>query len=263
MLQLTKERKLHIMFHELWVGMEKGSSIKIIFWSYLQRLILKRNYKLLVPNLVHTQSEFYQLLLRKHEIAAGLLPLFSNIAKTIESSSLQSNLKNLAHDEIHFVLFGTIHSCDYVEFFLNKINSYQHEFSKRIIIKVVGHNGSEINKWKEICGQLGLKLEIYGKQDSKIIANILASSNIGITTTALPMIHKSGTVAAMVEFGMPVICINHLWEPREIDYEYIPIGIYKYSDTAIALCLEFDGNSNLFPGLTNVANAFVTSVTYL
>ena len=258
--QLTKGRKVHLMFHELWVGMEKESSIKTILWGFLQKIILKRMYKLLGPCQVHTQTIFYQLLLKKHKIVTNILPLFSNIPCKPDKSFFEDRLKNLERNEIHFILFGTLHSCDNIELFLNTVNSYQEKSSKLAVIKAVGRNGIEVNRWKEFCEKLGIKFEISGELDSQVIANILASSNIGITTTALPMIQKSGTVASMCEFGIPIICINHQWKPREIDYKSIPYGINVFQERIIDICLSSNGNSDLFPGLYNVANIFITSL---
>src|SRR5690606_15350702 len=51
----------HIMFHELWVGMDTGSSFKLMIWGNLQRWLIKSLADTLQPTTVHTQTKLYQL----------------------------------------------------------------------------------------------------------------------------------------------------------------------------------------------------------
>ena len=48
-------KKWHIMFHELWVGMEMNSSFKMKLWGFFQKKTIKYIIKHLSPKVIHTQ----------------------------------------------------------------------------------------------------------------------------------------------------------------------------------------------------------------
>ena len=85
-LQLAKKlhyiggkRNWHIMFHELWLGMEKQDPLKKIIWGNLQRWLIKQLLRQLKPQLVTTPTPLYQWHLKNIGYKAAIFPLFSNI----------------------------------------------------------------------------------------------------------------------------------------------------------------------------------------
>src|ERR1700728_1452296 len=71
----------HIMFHELWLGLGEMPPVKHRIYGALQRLIMMDLINRLRPRLVHTQAEPYRVVLKRENISAPILPLFSNIPR--------------------------------------------------------------------------------------------------------------------------------------------------------------------------------------
>ncbi|WP_375438200.1 hypothetical protein, partial [uncultured Hymenobacter sp.] len=84
----------------------------------------------------------------------------------------------------------------------------------------------------------GLSAELLGEQPAEKISETLRNGTIGLSTTSLVVTEKSGTVAAMIEHGLPVLCIARAWWPRGIPtLEQIP-GIAEYQQGTLETYLS-------------------------
>jgi hypothetical protein len=252
--RLEGNHQWHIMFHELWLGVKDPSSLKDRIIGNWQKNIIKRFLKFILPLTIHTQSPFYKMLLETKGIKVKLLPLFSNIPK---KNGVDFNNRDTA---INMLVFGTIHYSSRVEDFLETLAKYKATLNKEISIKFIGRNGNEISTWKKFCNRLGLGFEVLGEQSAITISEILKTTTIGITTTALPMIQKSGTVAAMRENGLPVICVSDIWKTRSVHYDFVPEGIFTDYKQCINACINFERNSICFPGLGAITKTFLSDL---
>lgn len=197
----------HIMFHELWVGIEAGASLKMRVWGKLQVILLKCMIKALRPRVCHTSISFYQILLKRLGVNAQQLPLFGNIIRTSEVK------RNIYKDTFVMVVFGTIHYGAPVQAFLRDIKKcYSKKFSKFKMV-FLGKNGPELDQWLQACGAENIKVEVVGKQKDNIISNIFLNANLGIATTPYLLSEKSGSIAAMREHGLSVIVVARRWLP--------------------------------------------------
>lgn len=57
---LSLEFKVHIMFHELWVGLAKEDNLKFKLWGYLQKGIIKNMIRKNKSLVISTQSDLYK-----------------------------------------------------------------------------------------------------------------------------------------------------------------------------------------------------------
>jgi len=80
---------VHIMFHELWIGMPPGALFKHRVVGTLQRLSIRRLCSLVKPRLVTTSNPLYIAALKSVGITSSLLPLFGNIP-VVHQSLVQS-----------------------------------------------------------------------------------------------------------------------------------------------------------------------------
>ncbi|HMC86673.1 MAG TPA: hypothetical protein VKI61_14195, partial [Chitinophagaceae bacterium] len=74
LLNLGKEKRWHIMFHELWLGMDLNATKKNKLWGWLQMKIIRKVLADIKPLLIHTQSRLYQAQLAKLGFDSGYLP---------------------------------------------------------------------------------------------------------------------------------------------------------------------------------------------
>src|SRR4051812_28350202 len=123
MRELGEGRLWHIMFHELWVGMNKEATVKLIWWGRLQRYLIKNLIAHLSPKVIHTQTRYYQAQLAKLGCNAEYLPLFTNIPKLIGNSN-NFNIKQMRPKAISFVHFGSIHPRASIELLAKEAAAY-------------------------------------------------------------------------------------------------------------------------------------------
>jgi glycosyltransferase involved in cell wall biosynthesis len=251
---LAKGRKLHIMFHELWVGIHKEASFKLQIWGLLQRAMIRSFIKNVNPFLIHTQTKLYQVQLKKIGVSAFFLPLFSNIKVAHYNSKIK------ASNNLSFVLFGTIHPGAPIEEFLNCASKYA--LKNNLIIKIifVGRCGQEQQKWIDICQTKKIVTQIFGEQLSNKISEVLSNSDFGITTTPLLTVEKSGTVAAMLEHGLPVLCISKPWHVKDFPKDYTPLGTQLFKDADLAHFLNAKNKNIIINSVSHISNQFLVSL---
>ncbi|WAC39054.1 hypothetical protein [Pedobacter sp. SL55] len=93
LLNSFEDLKWHIMFHELWAGMEINDSYRLKILGYLQKKIIHYLIFKLQPFAIHTSNTLYIHQLKKvTKLYVSKLPLFGNIEKN-EYISVDSDKK--------------------------------------------------------------------------------------------------------------------------------------------------------------------------
>jgi len=253
---VSKGFKWHIMFHELWVGMSEDSSLKESIWRMLQQMLIRKTLRRLQPGMVHTHTSTYKKYLEKMYDKVMLLPLFSNIhvvhPLVIEKKAMG---KTVAKKSIRLVLFGGIHAGAPIKDFAAEAKAYSAAHGQEIELVIVGRSGVE--QWKAA----GLALTDMGEQSAERVSEILEESFYGIFTTPLALVEKSGSVAAMREHGIHLLCISRPWVPRGVKAEGNPFGILPYYKGGLSLFLESKPDFNVLPTLPAVAKQFIADLT--
>jgi hypothetical protein len=215
MQQLTKGRKLHIMFHELWVGISIVSPFKHKILGNFQRFIVKKLVRKLKPNSISTSNFLYQLVLKSGGIEADILYLFSNIpkVKTEESfrNDLLDNLK-IQQEETENVLFtgvfGSIYPEANIEKVLYELLDRVNVTDKKIVFISfgrIGVDGEKELKRLEILFTGKLVIVNLGELSQQRVSTLFHLLNVGISCTPLQHIGKSGVFAAMKLHNLEVL----------------------------------------------------------
>ena len=237
---LGKGRKWHIMFHELWVGMALEAPKKHILWGKIQRKLIKSLILKLKPSLIHTQSHLYLAQLARLGFKAEYLPLFSNIPKVnslTQNSGLQPKTETDSNSQISFLVFGSIHPMSPVEQFAREAVEYAQKNRSKVSFTFIGRSGYELAHWVSVLQSENLNIELLGEQTPERISQVLSSASIGISTSSLGYIEKSGTVVAMLEHGLPVICVASPSKLVDMQYVAPPYGVLEYKAGNLEDCL--------------------------
>lgn len=255
--RLGNGRHWHIMFHELWVGMPVGASLKHILWGWLQQKIILSIIFKLKPDIIDTQSWLYYAQLTKLGFNVNYLPLFSNIpvaenfVENDEEKSINGSRKNIS-----MVVFGTIHPAALIEQLLEEVKAYKRSNNTEIILTIIGRCGPEQERWVSAWKSAGLKVQVLGEQSVTTISHVLSRASVGIATCAIAMIDKSGTVAAMLKHGLPVLCVARPWISREIDILKTPPGIIELSKGALDACMKTIPDTR-YPDVSDISSTFI------
>lgn len=226
--RLGKGRKWHIMFHELWVGMDKEAPLKHKILGRLQKHIIQKNLSLLAPTVINTQSSIYQMQLRKIGFNAKLLPLFGNIPVS-SSEAVKGNYQTLK-----FLVFGMIQPDAPFASFAKEVCDYSRNLRKKVKFVFVGRNGKELDKWVKICKRNDFKVQVFGEQSTEEISRLILQSQWGITSTPYLQSEKSGTVAAMREHNLPIYCVSRSWQP-DVSVPKFSSDIIEYKPNQLEL----------------------------
>jgi hypothetical protein len=232
LLTLSKGRNWHMMFHELWVGMANEESKKLHLWGQAQRTLIKSLVKSLKPVVIHTQTRLYQTLLAKMSFKAGYLPLYSNIPVVGSQSG-----ERPAEGEISFVVFGAIHDRAPIQQFAKEAAQTAEKFKLPVTLTIIGRGNNEQQRWADAWSAAGLTVNRLGELPAEQISEVLSASTIGLSATALAVIEKSGSYAAMREHSLPVISVSKAWTPIGVAKPAIPEGVTEYTIGNLEECL--------------------------
>jgi hypothetical protein len=257
--EIGKGRKWHVMFHELWVGMNNEASLKLKVWGKIQQLITQNILQRLKPIVIHTQTRLYQAQLSKLGYETVYLPLFGNIAV----SNKQNQKKDLVTDKkkLSFVVFGSIHYGAPITEFAKQAKVYSINNQLAIEISFIGRCGEEQENWVRICNQEGLTVKVYGEQSVEKISEILHQADIGITTTPLLLTEKSGTVAAMLEHDLPVLCVARRWTVKGFTENSLPTGVHLFNNEYLSKYISTNSKKNSYNFVSKVSSQFIELLT--
>ncbi|MBE8724540.1 hypothetical protein [Flavobacterium hungaricum] len=243
------KHKWHIMFHELWLGIDKEAPFKHKCIGRLQQVIIKNIIRTTRPNSVHTQNKLYQFFLKKHNIDAQVLPICGNIPLAAE--------KRESADFTQFVLFGSIHFGAPFKDFVDDLMRNSKLFIKPIKFIFIGKNGEELEAYKTTLENYAISYKVLGIQSENVISQVLAESDFGISTTPYFQTEKSGVYAAYREHRLSTICVARKWTPINGKYE-IP-QIIKYEKDNLNLIYK----KNEVFDLQVMTSQFVNSISIL
>ncbi len=255
--KLGKGRKWHVMFHELWVGMDTKSSVTHVAWGWAQRQLIKSLLSNLTPLLIHTQTSHYRHQLMKIGWKSKFLPLFGNIPVVIPTrGNIEEEKKNK-----QFVVFGSIHPGAPVKDFTQELALYSHRVSMPFKIVFVGRNGVEQKNWVDSCLQAGLQVQVLGEQSPVVLSETFRNSDFGIVTTPQLLVEKSGTLAAFREHQLPTLCVARPWFFRGTFTTDYPESVSVYQLGCLSLFLEKSHQKSESCGVTEVGRKFFNDLT--
>jgi hypothetical protein len=230
----------HIMFHELWLGLEKRASVKYRCWGTLQRFIIKDLVERLHPRVVHTQAEPYRQVLARVGIQATLLPLFSNISVTTgeawgdliapllqksvvsgrwaaDQQPLRRGGGSLERSQYYLAgVFGAVHPEWDPATAVNTILQLTQKQNKWLVLVFFGKSHLDELAGEKLKEQLHGRAEVMllGSRSDAGVSKILNTLDLGLATSPRQLIQKSGSVAAMLEHGLSVLVVRDDWQLR-------------------------------------------------
>lgn len=239
---LGEDTQWHIMFHELWIGMNMLSPRKEILIGYIQRKIISNLLHKIKPKFITTQVQLYKFYLEDLGFNVSLLPLFSNIPisdlNTSKTKELQIN--DLKKYGLRIVLFGSIHPNAKLKDLLENINSFCEKYGiTNRIITFVGRSGHEKENWKISFQKYDFEIFDLGEKKPNQISEALNMANLGITTTPVLLVEKSGTVISMRNHGLPILSVGKDWIPSRAEVLELPSDVIEFNGSNFESILNF------------------------
>lgn len=210
---LVNKSKVHIMFHELWVGIKDHSPRSHYIYRFFQKRIARSLVSKLRPRLVHTSNKVYQLALQDAGINNEILPLFSNIpfgkkdlAFTTQLLALSKiNADERSAYEIHCV-FGSIFPGIRLDTVIpRQIEQAQLNGKKMVLVFMGRTDKAEVERLEKLFGEQ-ITVVSFGELPTQHISTVLQNADKAISTTPKEFIGKSGVYALFKRHQLPVLC---------------------------------------------------------
>jgi hypothetical protein len=220
--QLRLAPHRHIMLHELWIGAGRMSSPKERAIGWLQRRLLLRAMRAWAPNAVHTSNSLYREMLRGAGVVADELAIPSNIPVIqIGREGMRDRLERRlsrgsasASQPLLGGMFGHLPPELATGEWLECLVQTCARVARDLVIVQLGRSGPRgagvISALRERSAGRVRFLEL-GELPTAEVSAVLQGLDFGIAPTPWPLIGKSGSAAAMIEHGLPVLV------PREGD----------------------------------------------
>ena len=212
---LLTGRKLHIMFHELWRGAQRGARMKERAIGLAQKYSFISFIERVKPLKVHTSNVAYQRLLQECGVGADVLPLFGSIPILEKSSGwmnaelLRVGVTNLNRKSFCILgIFGNIPPEWVAEDFLANVTDAVGKGGQRLMLLTIGAHSADAERLLNSAAvqKPGLiQIGHFGIQTSERISEYLHELDFGVATGPWCLIGKSSASAAMLEHGLPVL----------------------------------------------------------
>ena len=204
---------LHIMVHEVWIGLSPHSPLKHRVTGVIQRLCLQRLCAMVRPDVVTTSNPLYRVLLQQIGVTSTVLPLLNNIpivqGNTDYPQSLSAaGIKPADRGEWWFGLFfGELYPEWKPEPFLTIARASAQKAGRKLAFISLGRSGLfGPGIWQRLQRDYpGITFVTMGEQSFETVSAVMQLCDFGVPTSALQLIGKSGSAAAMLEHGLPVI----------------------------------------------------------
>ncbi len=239
LVQVAAGRKVHAMFHELWIGNHRGASLKDRIIGALQRHQVIRLFRRLAPTSIHTSNPAYAAFLARDGFTAEVLPLFGNIPVVADPGLYQAraifreagvDLSESARKNQWIAgIFGTIPTEWTPDAFFAELATTAGREKREVVIAGMGRFGAiGDQRWSETVRKWSdrFRFALLGKLPAEQLSHIFRVLNFGISTTPWRNFGKSSTGASMTDHGLPIVATRDDWRPRlpsEVDYGGNPL----------------------------------------
>jgi hypothetical protein len=212
---LVRSQRVHLMLHELWLGLERGAPIKHRLVGWLQQQAVLKLVKSLSPQIVHTSNAAYRAVAFAKGIPAELLPLCGNIPIVagadphwMEAEAEKLGVRPPPRAQTWwFGMFGSLHPEWSPEPVFSYIAEAAEKAGRHVVMGAIGRLGRGEPMWHGLQEKYSPRFSfvMFGERGAADVSAFLQGIDFGIATTPWALIGKSGTAAAMLEHGVPVI----------------------------------------------------------
>ena len=211
---LVAGRRVHVMFHELWLGGYQGASFKERLIGTVQRACVFHLLRILRPSVISTSNAAYVRLLQRGGFEARWLPMFGSIpfAEGADGQWVHAEIRRTVPstrpEELWvFAIFGSLHSIWPPEPLFRFLQEAGERCGKKIVVLSIGKLGPGEALWNRLETEYAGRIHLVklGQRSTAEVSAALQASDFGIATSPWELLGKSSSVSTLREHGLPVI----------------------------------------------------------
>jgi hypothetical protein len=241
--RLLRGVDLDVMMHELWIGHRSSDPLIDKLVGLVQRFLILMLLRRLGATAVHTSNAFFAQLLARDRVPATIMPLFGNIPvlarrddawfyETLRRAGAP-DVQSARHAWWVFGLFGGIARDWPAPLFLSRLADLARRHGRRVLLASIGNTETHVTasfmRWRDAFPSLDFVQ--LGPRPAEDISLFLNSVDFGLSSYPLYLVGKSGSIATMLEHGLPVI-VTWGWLYPQIPFLSSPLKDMVWPDDA-------------------------------
>jgi hypothetical protein len=212
---------VHLMLHEVWLGGGEPTPLRHKLTGFFQRLGFQKVLARLRPRVITTSNPVYAAMLKAHGIETTVLPLFGNIP-ICGNEVRHEPLKRLGLPPENRatwwigLFFGGLPAEWEPEPFFTLLLDAATKAHKQVCLVLAGRAGSAGEAlWKKMeAGYAGrIRFVTLGETPVELLSAWMLEADFGVAASPWQLIGKSGSAAAMLDHGLPVIVTRDDFQP--------------------------------------------------
>ena len=199
-----QNKKIHLNFHEIWVGAYPRASWKEKGIGWLQKNLILCFINKCKPSWITSSNAAALDRLKQAGIPATFLYLFGNIPYSAASRATTTR------QILKIAFFGT----PYVDFPYHKLGNFfltlSNTSGKGLEIILIGRQREDAgtDRILSLCKKNDFLIQKTGELSTDLISEQLQKCSLCVCTTPFDVIGKSSATAAMLEHGLPVLAYD-------------------------------------------------------
>jgi len=209
-------RRVAIYCHELWLGLERGASLRHRWWGRSQRASILRFLAQLRPALVMTSNAAYRSVLERFGWKTRIVPLFSNIPLRREGGAafraLLGERARPRNDTVMAAVFGSVYPEWRPQAALRWISKEARQRNRRALLVMAGRPSARGEALvQQLARELSesLTLVTLGEVTPEVASGLFQEADIGLPSSDWILLDKSGVAAAMTAHGLPMLVVRN------------------------------------------------------
>ena len=201
--RVLKGKRVHINFHEIWVGAYPTANFIEKFNGFRQKKEIQNFLRLVKPEIITSTNTASLDRLNCSKINAQYLYLCGNIRYS------HTDLKNDTK-KVKVAVFGTPYTKFPYIILFQRLVEIVNLTGKSVELKILGRQRDDntLLKIKDLSKKFEILIHECGELPAESISHELQQCDLGICTTPFDVIGKSGAAAAMLEHGLPVLAYD-------------------------------------------------------
>lgn len=205
----------HIFFHEVWIGVHRGASLKERAVGWVQRRAVQALLRRAAPDCVHTSTACNVSVLAGIGQRAGRLPMFGSVPF---AATAPAPIDGVAPDALVCGLFGSLHPNWQSDAFLRDFERLARSLGRPAAFVTAGGIGpgapllAQIEEhWRDRITFVRL-----GRCSTERLAAVFARFDFAVTSMPWNILGKSSSAAALREHGVKVVATAAGDPPRGV-----------------------------------------------
>ena len=232
--EFIKTNKVHINFHEIWIGAYPNASWKDKFIGWLQKKEILKFLEIVNPSHITCSNAAAMDRLNQAGIQAKYLYLFGNVPYA-------SSVKISVSDNLRVALFGTPYEKFPYTLLAEKLAEISTFLNKPVELRIIGRQriNEGLRQIRKISKECNFSLSETGELSTHSISTELQNCDLGLCTTPYDVLGKSGATAAMLEHGLPIIAFDDGDTPKEklFVFEQFSDQVFLLDDAEFIPCI--------------------------